>query len=89
MLKLKLRATCKGKLKTNVQVKVKVELCKMAKVGQNGVKLTAFQERVYAVVTSIPRGKVATYGIVASEVGTSARAVGGAMGKNPFAPRVP
>jgi methylated-DNA-[protein]-cysteine S-methyltransferase len=51
---------------------------------------TAFEARVYAVVRGIPRGMVATYGAVAVACGCgSARAVGRALAKNPFAPEVP
>ena len=48
------------------------------------VKPTAFQKRVYAVVRTIPAGHVSTYGAVAKQVGTCARAIGSAMRKNPF-----
>jgi methylated-DNA-[protein]-cysteine S-methyltransferase len=51
----------------------------------------AFHQRVYAVVRAIPPGSTLTYGGVAARVGSpgSARAVGQAMAKNPFAPIVP
>mgnify|MGYP000176877200 CR=1 FL=1 len=52
--------------------------------------ITTFQRRVYAVVRSIPRGRVMTYGALARAVGCgSARAVGQALRSNPFAPHVP
>lgn len=38
---------------------------------------------------AIPPGKVTTYGAMASALHSSARAVGQAMRRNPFAPRVP
>lgn len=51
---------------------------------------TAFETRVYALCSAIPRGHVATYGGMADALGCgSARAVGQAMRRNPFAPRVP
>lgn len=51
---------------------------------------TAFQERVYAAVRRIPRGRVSTYKEVARAVGCGAyRAVGRALYVNPYAPRVP
>jgi methylated-DNA-[protein]-cysteine S-methyltransferase len=51
---------------------------------------TAFEARVYEVVRGIPVGMVATYGAVAEARGCgSARAVGRALAKNPFAPEVP
>lgn len=53
-------------------------------------KITAFQERVYSAITRIPAGRVATYGTIAKMVGCgSARAVGQALKRNPFAPKVP
>jgi methylated-DNA-[protein]-cysteine S-methyltransferase len=48
--------------------------------------LTTFQQQVYDVVTTIPKGSVRTYGSIAKELGTSARAVGTAMGRNPYGP---
>ena len=51
----------------------------------------AFHQRVYAVARAIPPGEVLTYGEVARRVGEpgAARAVGQALGHNPFAPVVP
>jgi methylated-DNA-[protein]-cysteine S-methyltransferase len=53
--------------------------------------VAAFHQRVYAVVRAIPPGTTLTYGEVAVRAGSpgSARAVGQAMAKNPFAPVVP
>ena len=48
--------------------------------------LTPFQRRVYAVVRTIPKGSVRSYGSIAEELKTSARAVGTAMGRNPYGP---
>lgn len=49
---------------------------------------TAFEQRVYALCAAIPAGKVASYGAMAAALGCgSARAVGQAMRRNPFAPR--
>lgn len=46
--------------------------------------------KVYAITATIPRGKVATYGWVARQIGCrSAQAVGAALRVNPFAPQVP
>jgi methylated-DNA-[protein]-cysteine S-methyltransferase len=51
---------------------------------------TVTESRVYETVTCIPRGMVSTYGAVARAIGLrSARAVGQALRRNPFAPRVP
>ena len=53
-------------------------------------KPTTFQMKVYKAASRIPRGKVATYGWVARQIGCrSAQAVGGALRINPFAPKVP
>jgi methylated-DNA-[protein]-cysteine S-methyltransferase len=46
-------------------------------------KFTPFQRRVYDVVGKIARGTVRTYGSIAKELDTSARAVGQAMGRSP------
>ena len=52
--------------------------------------VTEFQNRVFAVTRRIPRGRVATYKAVAQAAGCmSSRAVGQALKRNPFAPRVP
>jgi methylated-DNA-[protein]-cysteine S-methyltransferase len=53
--------------------------------------LAPFQRRVYEVTRAIPPGEVLTYGEVARRVGepAAARAVGQALGGNPFAPVVP
>ncbi len=50
-----------------------------------------FHRRVYAVARAIPPGEVLTYGEVARRLGApgASRAVGQALGKNPFAPVVP
>eukprot|EP00978_Attheya_sp_CCMP212_P046223 scaffold379751_cov59-Attheya_sp.AAC.4 len=50
---------------------------------------TEFEERVYNVVKRIPKGNVASYGVVADHLGTCPRAIGGAMRRNPYAPAVP
>lgn len=51
----------------------------------------SFTEQVWAATSRIPRGKVTTYGAMAKILGrpSGARAVGQALGRNPFAPRVP
>jgi methylated-DNA-[protein]-cysteine S-methyltransferase len=54
-------------------------------------RLTEFQCSVYAIARAIPPGHTRTYGEVALELGDVklARAVGQALGHNPFAPVVP
>lgn len=47
-------------------------------------RMTSFQKSVYEVTKRIPRGKVATYSVVAAALGMPAasRAVGNALSKN-------
>lgn len=54
-------------------------------------RLSAFHQRVYERTRAIPPGQVLTYGELAVELGDRnlARAIGQAMGANPFAPVVP
>jgi methylated-DNA-[protein]-cysteine S-methyltransferase len=51
----------------------------------------AFNQRVYEITRAIPPGRTLTYGEVAARLGEpgAARAVGQALGHNPFAPIVP
>ena len=49
-----------------------------------------FQRRVYEALLKIPQGKVTTYKILAAHLKCrSCRAVGQALRRNPFAPKVP
>jgi O-6-methylguanine DNA methyltransferase len=51
---------------------------------------TEFEMQVYSVVRTIPKGRVSTYGAVAKSTGRgTARSVGSALARNPFAPEVP
>ena len=51
---------------------------------------TAFQQRVWHELLTIPYGQTVTYGEIARRVGCrSAQAVGGAVGRNPIALIVP
>ena len=53
-------------------------------------RVTPFQRRVYEALLEVPRGCVTTYGALAARIGcASPRAVGQALGENPFAPAVP
>jgi len=50
----------------------------------------SFDEKVWAVTARIPKGQVTTYGEVARALDSHAyRAVGAALGRNPYAPKVP
>ena len=53
--------------------------------------VSEFERRVYAIARAIPRGATLSYGEVARRLGDAslARAVGRALGRNPFAPVVP
>jgi methylated-DNA-[protein]-cysteine S-methyltransferase len=45
---------------------------------------SAFQQRVWAAMCEIAYARTATYGDLAHRLGTAARAVGGACGRNPL-----
>ena len=53
--------------------------------------ITDFSKAVWEATKKIPRGKVATHAAIAKLIGRpkAARAVGNALNKNPFAPKVP
>ncbi len=54
------------------------------------IKHSSFNEKVYALLRKVPKGKVTTYKALANKLGTRAyRAVGSAMKHNPYAPHVP
>lgn len=57
----------------------------------NSSKLTDFQKKVLLETLKIPKGTTKTYSEIAIAIGNpnSARAVGNALHKNPFAPEVP
>ena len=50
---------------------------------------TPFQQRVWQSLIKIPSGKVKTYGELAKELNSSARAVGNACRHNPFPVMIP
>ena len=52
---------------------------------------TKFQQKVWSYLRKIPRGRVKTYSQVAKGIGKplAARAVANAIGKNPYAPKIP
>ena len=52
---------------------------------------TEFQQKVWAYLRKIPRGSVRTYSQVAKDIGKplAIRAVANAIGKNPYAPKIP
>jgi methylated-DNA-[protein]-cysteine S-methyltransferase len=54
-------------------------------------KYSAFNQKVWRACAAIPKGEVRTYGWIAEKIGApgAARAVGTALGKNPFVPIIP
>ena len=54
-------------------------------------EMKSFNEKCYAILKKVPAGKVTTYEALARTVGNprAARAVGNAMNRNPYAPKVP
>lgn len=50
---------------------------------------TVFEKKVWNLLCQIPRGQVSTYGLLSAHLGSSPRAVGNALRRNPFAPQVP
>jgi len=53
------------------------------------VEGTSFQQRVWTALKAIPAGQVVTYGELAAQLDTSARAVGNACRRNPTPLAVP
>lgn len=52
--------------------------------------MKSFNERCYSILKKVPKGKVTTYKEIAKVFKSKAyRAVGNAMNKNPYAPKVP
>ena len=54
--------------------------------------ITPFQKKVYSLCRKIPKGRVSTYKEIGRAIGKRGqiyRAVGAALNKNPFAPKVP
>lgn len=54
-------------------------------------KYSPFAQSVWRACAEIPKGETRTYGWIAEQIGQpgSARAVGRALGANPFAPVIP
>ena len=62
-----------------------------AKILKEMKRYPPFYQKVWQAAAAIPQGQVRTYGWIARKIGRpgAARAVGQALGKNPFAPQVP
>ncbi|KAK4184730.1 6-O-methylguanine DNA methyltransferase [Podospora australis] len=52
-------------------------------------KGSPFEKSIWSKICQIPPGSFSTYGLLASHLHSSPRAVGNALRKNPFAPGVP
>ena len=50
---------------------------------------TAFQEKVWRTLRSIPYGETVTYGALAAQLNSNPRAVGSAVGRNPISILIP
>lgn len=50
---------------------------------------TPYEKRVWTALCAIPRGRFTTYALLSRHLGSSPRAVGNALRRNPFAPQVP
>lgn len=50
---------------------------------------SGFQEQVYKILRMIPRGRVTSYGMIASSISSGPRAVGNAVASNPWSLFVP
>ncbi len=83
------------KLLSKYQTKIKKHILEYFSVRKSKLELnlelagTKFQKRVWAVLQKIPAGKVKTYGEVAKQLNSSARAVGNACRANPIPLIVP
>jgi methylated-DNA-[protein]-cysteine S-methyltransferase len=63
----------------------------LSAIALDTTEVPEFHRRVYAVARAVPPGSTITYGEIATRLGdpTAARAVGQALGRNPFALIVP
>ncbi len=50
---------------------------------------SAFRRAVWALLLTVPYGQTVSYGALAAQLGSSARAVGGAVGHNPISLIIP
>lgn len=67
------------------------ESCDLTEIALDMERVPPFHQRVYEVARTIPPGSTLTYGEIAARLGdrSAARAVGQALGRNPFAIVVP
>ncbi|EQL01379.1 hypothetical protein G6O67_005760 [Ophiocordyceps sinensis] len=59
----------------------------LARIAQSG--RSPYEKRVWTALCHIPKGCVTTYALLSAHLGSSPRAVGNALRRNPFAPDVP
>jgi methylated-DNA-[protein]-cysteine S-methyltransferase len=74
-----------------VQALLNGEARDLREVALDMARVSPFQREVYAIARAIPPGQTRSYGEIAQALGDAvlARAVGQALGHNPFAPIVP
>ncbi|MBS3102876.1 methylated-DNA--[protein]-cysteine S-methyltransferase [Candidatus Woesearchaeota archaeon] len=78
------------KLIEGITIKRKVNKSILKKLKLYKVNKNSFFERVYNLTRKIPEGRVSTYRDIAHALNSKAyRAVGTALAKNPYAPKVP
>jgi len=75
----------------DIQALLRGEQKSLRAIGLDMSRVPAFNARVYETARAIPPGKTRTYGEIARAIGDAgaARAVGQALGRNPFAIVVP
>ena len=75
----------------SIQAMLRGEAADLCNVTLDWRGVPEFQRRVYETALTIPPGRTLTYGEIANRLGQpdAARAVGQALGRNPFAPIVP
>ncbi len=71
---------------SGIRAVIEGEPTDLSEVPLNLAGLTAFDRKVYEAAKSIPFGSTATYGDIAARIGDpgAARAVGRALGRNPY-----
>ena len=68
----------------NIDAEMKTQLARIARSDR-----TDYEKRVWTALCQIPKGQYTTYGLLSAYLGSSPRAVGNALRRNPFAPDVP
>lgn len=74
----------KSAMPASTPASMQVQLSRIARSSR-----TDFEKRVWTALCHIPEGQVTTYGLLSKYLGSSPRAVGNALRRNPFAPEVP